>query len=122
MGREGERWTAEALERHGFRIVARNWHAPEGEVDLVALRDDELYFVEVRTRRGLRLGTPEDSLTPAKRARMERVARRYLGEVAPTVEAWHLAFAAVALDGEGTLQRLTFYPDLGGEPWELLPR
>ncbi len=117
-GRWGEQRAAEALERAGFRIVARNWRCAEGEVDLVAEREGALYFVEVRTRRGEALGTPEDSLIPAKRARMEAVARRYLGEVAPPeVEAWHLAFVAVALDGRGRLQRLTFYPDLEGEPW-----
>ena len=117
-GRWGEQRAAEALERAGFRIVARNWRCAEGEVDLVAEREGALYFVEVRTRRGEALGTPEDSLIPAKRARMEAVARRYLGEVAPPeVVSWHLAFVAVALDGRGRLRRLTFYPDLEGEPW-----
>ncbi len=119
LGAQGERWAAEALMRHGFRIITRNWRCPEGEVDLVAEQGGALYFVEVRTRRGEVAGTPEASLTPSKRQRMEAVARRYLGEVAPQVEAWHLAFAAVALDRRGHLLRLTFYPDLEGEPWEL---
>ncbi len=51
-GRWGEQRAAEALERAGFRIVARNWRCAEGEVDLVAEREGALYFVEVRTRRG----------------------------------------------------------------------
>ncbi len=116
-GAAGERRAAEALVRAGFRIVARNWRAPQGEIDLVAEREGELYFVEVRTRHGERFGTPEDSLRAGKRARMEAAARAYLGEMGREPRGWHLAFVALVLDAAGAVRRITFYPDLGGEPW-----
>jgi len=116
LGRRGEALAAQALEQRGFEIVVQNWHCPEGEVDLVARKDGEWYFVEVRTRRGARYGAPEEALTPRKRARMEAVAQRYLGEVASDDDAaWHLSCVAVALDVSGKLLRVTCYADLESE-------
>ena len=111
----------QALRRHGFALIARNWYCPHGEVDLVARRDHELYFVEVRTRRTTNGPSPEESMTPRKRARMELVARHYLGTHAhPQIVSWHLSFVAVAMDRTGSLHRITLYPDLDGEPVDLL--
>jgi putative endonuclease len=107
----------EHLQHHGYTVQARNWHCPEGEVDIVAVRASEWFFVEVRTRRGRAYGTPEQSITPRKRARMETVARRYLGTYLSEREvSWHLGFAAVELDRGGHLLRITVYPDLNGPP------
>lgn len=117
LGRRGELLAAEALVRHDFTMIARNWRCPAGEVDLIARRGEEWYFFEVRTRRGTAHGLPEESLTPVKRARMEAVARHYLSDQANVAElAWHLGFVAVALDAAGRLLRVTLYPDLAGEP------
>ncbi len=123
LGRRGEALAAAALQQRGFTVVAQNWHCPEGEADIIAQRDGEWYFVEVRTRRGTACGSPEESLTPRKLARMAAVARRYLSEQS-TDEArdviWHISFVAVALDGAGKLQRITVYLDPESEPWEVL--
>lgn len=129
LGRRGEALAAEALQQRGFTIVTQNWHCPEGEADLIAQRAGEWYFVEVRTRRGTgpgnagSYGSPEESLTPRKFARMEAVARRYLSEQGADEAqdvAWHVSFAAVALDGTGRLERITVYLDPESDPWEIL--
>ncbi len=116
LGRRGEQLAAEALEQRGFALIARNWRCAEGEVDLIAVREDQWYFFEVRARRGNTQGTPEESATPRKRARMETVARRYLGEMLEVDVVWHLGFVAVEMDVAGRLLRITIYPDLEGEP------
>lgn len=122
LGQRGETLTAQALMKHGFTVMTRNWRCPYGEVDLVAHRDNDLYFIEVRTRRSLGMPMPEHSLTPSKLERMETVARAYLGsEIPEFMGAWHLSFVAVAMDKAGHLHRITFYPDLAGEPKELIP-
>lgn len=129
LGRRGEALAAEALQQRGFTIITQNWHCPEGEADLIAQRAGEWYFVEVRTRRGTgpgnagSYGSPEESLTPRKFARMEAVARRYLSEQGADEAqdvAWHVSFVAVALDGTGRLERITVYLDPESDPWEIL--
>jgi putative endonuclease len=129
LGRRGETLAAEALQQRGFTIVTRNWHCPEGEADLIAQRAGEWYFVEVRTRREIShgsasgYGSPEESLTPRKLARMEAVARRYLSEQGADEAqdvAWHLSFVAVVLNNAGRLKRITVYLDPESDPWEVL--
>jgi len=84
LGRRGEAVAAEFLRTRRYTIVARNWRCPAGEIDLVAMEGSVLVFVEVRSRRGDRAGTPLESVHPRKQARVIRVARRFLAE-----RGWH---------------------------------
>ena len=103
-GRRAEALAADWLERTGFRIVARNWRRPEGELDLVADHEGTCVFIEVRSRTGLERGDPLESITPRKRARVIRAARLYL-------DCERTSAAAYRFDVVG----VTFSPD-GDEP------
>ena len=72
------------LEGSGFTIVERNFRTRGGEIDIVARKGDALVFVEVRSREVSAFGTPEESVTPAKRRRIVGAARQYLSKVAPS--------------------------------------
>ena len=63
----------------GYRLVKRNFHfGRAGEIDLV-MRDGETYvFVEVKARRSHGFGLPEESVTPAKRRRVRKVAAGFI--------------------------------------------
>jgi putative endonuclease len=78
LGRRGEALAAALLQAQGLTIVERNFRCRAGEIDLVALDGATLVFVEVRSRRGDRVGTPFESVDPRKRARVTRVARHFL--------------------------------------------
>ncbi|HEC36302.1 MAG TPA: YraN family protein [Anaerolineae bacterium] len=106
LGRRGEELAARALARQGYEIMARNWRCEAGEVDIVARYGEVWAFVEVRTRRGAKFGTPEESLTPAKQARMVAVAEHYLAEHKLGEVDWRLDLVAVELDPAGRLVRV----------------
>ena len=112
LGRRGEDLAAEDLIRSGYEIVARNWRCQAGEVDIVACRDGVYHFFEVRTRRGREYGTPEESVTPAKRQRMIDVALTYLGEHDLNDVDWRVGFVAVEMDRTGRLLRLEVYDSI----------
>lgn len=112
LGRRGENLAAEELAHRGYEIIARNWHCQAGEVDIVARLDDVYYFFEVRTRRGREYGTPEESVTPAKRQRMIDVALTYLGEHEVTDPDWRIGFVAVEMDRRGQLARIEVYDSI----------
>ena len=100
-GRRGEDLTAAYLLEKGYRIVTRNWVCPAGELDIIAQDGDTLIFVEVRTRRGDRFGTPAESITPAKQARLVELAQTYLQGIPAPQPGWRIDVVAVQL-GQGT--------------------
>jgi putative endonuclease len=102
-GRQGEKIAAAYLVDKGYKIVQRNWSCATGELDLIMEQDDTLVFVEVRTRRGNRFGTAEESITPAKQARLVELAHSYLQETAPPHPSWRIDVVAVQL-GRGLPQ------------------
>jgi putative endonuclease len=78
LGRFGEAVGARFLKRLGYRIVARNYSCPAGEIDLVALDARSLVFVEVKTRRDDTVAQPEDAVDAPKRRQLTAAARYYL--------------------------------------------
>lgn len=71
-GRAGELYASSFLESKGYRIIARNLRTPFSEVDIVAVKDETLIFVEVKTRSSQKYGRPIESVTPARIKRLER--------------------------------------------------
>lgn len=77
---EGEDRAAAWYVEHGYEIVVRNWRCRDGELDLIARHGRALVFCEVKARTGDAFGTPAEAVTPAKRARIRRLAARWLSE------------------------------------------
>lgn len=61
-----------------MEVVDRNWRSRYGEVDLIAVERDCLVFVEVKTRRGLRYGSPAEAVTFSKQRRIRSLAVEWL--------------------------------------------
>ncbi len=83
VGRWGEELTARILEANGYRILERNWRPPagleheqiRGELDLIAIDpEDELVFVEVKTRSSEDFGHPFASIDRDKARRTRSLA------------------------------------------------
>lgn len=106
LGDLGERLAAEYLEGQGYLIRERNYRCPIGEIDLVATESDCLVFVEVRTRRGKRFGSPEESVTLAKQQRLIDLAQNYLVEREERPPRWRIDLVAVEFSSKGTLERV----------------
>ncbi len=77
VGRWGEELAADYLVEHGYAICECNWHVGSYEIDIIAMRDDVLVFVEVKTRTNI----DEDPLEAIDRRKilyMARAAQAYL--------------------------------------------
>lgn len=77
LGQSGERLAADHLQRKGYEIVDRNVRRPEGEVDIVALDQQTLVFVEVKLRRPGGTGKAVESLSEAKKRKLSELAMAY---------------------------------------------
>ena len=84
LGAHGERLAATWYETRGARVLDRNWRCREGEIDLIVAVEGSsgpvVVFCEVKTRSGTAFGTPAEAVTPAKQARIRRVAMRWLDQ------------------------------------------
>ena len=69
LGRKGENFAADYLERNGFTILARNWRTEAGELDIVARKEHEIHFVEVKTLHHKEGFTPAGNLSFKQRRR-----------------------------------------------------
>jgi putative endonuclease len=78
LGRDGEQAAVTYLEGCGFRILDRNWRCADGEIDIVAVERHTFVVCEVKTRSGTRYGTPLEAVGRVKRARLRRLAVRWL--------------------------------------------
>ena len=71
FGKWGEDVAVNYLLERGFEILARNWRHEHKEIDIIAQKDNTLYFVEVKTRHGEEWKA-EDAITAKKRTLMWR--------------------------------------------------
>jgi putative endonuclease len=78
LGREGEDLAARFLTKRGYRILERNYSTRTGEIDLIALHEGAVVFVEVKTRSSDAFGAPELAVTPRKQERMVKAALAYI--------------------------------------------
>jgi putative endonuclease len=108
LGRRGEELAARYLADRGYEILARNWRCEVGELDLVALDESCLTFVEVRTRRGRALGSPEESITAAKQVRLASLAEAYV-QARDWAGDWRIDVVAIEMDMRGRLLRVDHY-------------
>ena len=109
QGDAAEERACRHLEAAGFTIAGKNYRTRGGEIDIVARKGDLLVFVEVRSRGDAGFGTPEETVTPAKRRRVVAAARRYLSTVSPS--SWREArFDVIAIEGVGNAAVLRHYP------------
>lgn len=80
LGKFGESLAASYLQKQGYRIIERNFRGRYGELDIIAIKDKILVFVEVKTRIGRQFGLPEEAVTARK-----------LGEVVKTAEFYKIS-------------------------------
>jgi putative endonuclease len=118
LGQRGEDLAAALMEDQGYVVRERNWRCSAGEIDIVAEDGDCLVFVEVRTRRGRKYGTPEESVTPAKQAKLVEVAQTYLQEHSWDSD-WRIDVVAVEMTPRGKLLRVELIENAVTE-WGLL--
>ncbi len=85
IGEIGENIAVRFLVKHSFSILDRNYTRKWGEIDIVAEKDNKLYFIEVKsvsyeTEKDLENFQPEENVNFFKRQRLSRVIQTYLIE------------------------------------------
>ncbi len=102
----GEKLARDFLKKRGYRILETNYRCPQGEIDIIAKHKDFLVFIEVRTKTSLEFGSPEESITPAKKERMRATAFHYRQTHNNLSPLWRIDVVSVELSRKGELSRI----------------
>ncbi len=109
-GRQLEEVARKYLEGKGLTLVSRNYSCKLGEIDLVMHDGETLVFVEVRGRSNPRFGSPAETVTGAKQARLIRTAQVFL-LAHPKFTEWPCRFDVLALATAGREPRARWIQD-----------
>lgn len=79
IGNQAENVASNWLIDNGYHVIARNWQVPKiCEIDIIAIKQDILFFVEVKFRRNTLHGDGLEYISPKKLAQMELAAEHFL--------------------------------------------
>jgi putative endonuclease len=98
---DGERAAWELYRRRGFRLVARNWRANLGELDLIVAHDDLLVFCEVKARSSPRFGGPYEAVSASKQRKVRLLAEAFAAAHRPRESRFRFDVASVIVRGRG---------------------
>ncbi len=77
-GFAGEEKAADYLRDLGYKILEQNWCSTMGEVDIIALDREALVFVEVKSRRDIGYGLPQQAVNGFKQRQIIKAALGYI--------------------------------------------
>jgi putative endonuclease len=119
-GEIGENIATKFLVKHGFSILDRNYTKKWGEIDIIAEKDDKLYFVEVKSVSCETLDSekieqyhPEDNMHPWKLKRLSRTIQTYLlSDKIPDDKEWQVDLLVVFLDLKNKKAKIKVVSDI----------
>ena len=79
-GHRGEALAAKQMEKMGYEILERNFHALKGEIDIIAKKDNVIVFTEVKYRKNEEMGTPAEAVNHWKQQNIIRAAKAYIAQ------------------------------------------
>ena len=106
LGDIGEELARKFLKKKGYRIHETNFRCREGEIDIIAEQKDYLVFIEVRTKTSTSFGSPEESVTFAKKEKLIASALAYMGSHKDLPDNWRIDFVGIELDPKGKTTRI----------------
>lgn len=109
IGRLAENLAAETLIKKGYQILERNFFNRFGEIDIIAQDHNTLVFVEVKAKKGVEFGMPEEMVNPYKLNKIRHMAIIYMkGENLPC----RIDVVAIVLSETNDLLRLSHYQNV----------
>lgn len=78
IGKLGEDLAVKYLQQMGYKVIERNFECKQGEIDIIALEENELVFIEVKTRTNIKYGSPAEAVDGIKQKHLTKAVKYYL--------------------------------------------
>jgi putative endonuclease len=115
IGNLGEKFAQKFLKKNGHKIIVTNYRSTYGEIDIISQQAGCLIFTEVRCKRNLAFGTPEESIVWRKKQKLVSLAQGYIQKNHPNCTSWRIDFIAVELDTNNKAIRIEHFDNAIGE-------
>jgi len=103
LGDFGENYVSNYLKDLGFKVIGKH-----GEIDIIATKDGKIHFVEVKTRKSLLFGTPEEAYSLKKQERIIKAALGYLKDNNIN-KSFQIDLVALILNDKNEVLSITMY-------------
>lgn len=114
IGNEGEAIARDHLLQQGYAILDTNWQFGHLEIDIIAMKDNQIVFVEVKTRSSSAVLEPQMAVNRQKQKNIIRAANSYILRNRYTLEA-RFDIITVVKNEKGTV--VEHLPDAYGPHW-----
>jgi putative endonuclease len=91
------------LKEQGFRILARDWRSRLGQIDILAEDGDTLVLIEVKARRGVGFGTPEEAVDARKQRKLRTLLELYRAQTHRQKQPCRIDVIGLLMDGALTV-------------------
>ncbi|KKR02649.1 MAG: hypothetical protein UT29_C0001G0129 [Candidatus Yanofskybacteria bacterium GW2011_GWA1_39_13] len=114
LGFLAENLVARYLEKRGYTVLELNYRKPWGEIDIIALKEGILVFVEVKANRKIIVGfEPELRANSSKMIKVVRTARTYLAEKKyDSEQEWQIDIISVGLDESKGVAKIKHFKNI----------
>jgi len=110
IGQLGEKIAYNFLIKKGYNILENNYTVPFGEIDIIAEKNNCIYFIEVKCRKTNKYGLPEEAITDYKKKRIIRIAEYYIKR--KNINNKIINFGVVAIQiNENSLDKIKYFPN-----------
>lgn len=114
LGSFGETKAIDFLKNHGYRVIERNFKKPQGDIDIVAIENNTLVFIEVKTRKGDEFGFGEDAITHWKKRSLIRSAEYYKLLHTNLPDSMRIDMVSVRLTSDNQVSDIQLYKNITG--------
>jgi len=113
IGIFGQRLAISYLKSKDYEFLAENFRSNEGEIDIIAQKDGQICFIEVKTRLSRKYGLPEESVSEKKEEKMKQTAFKYLEKQQINHDDYRFDLIAIEIDKKQKKAFIRHYKNIG---------
>ncbi len=98
VGSYGQKLAVDFLKQRNYQLVESNYYTRQGEIDLIAQKDGQIIFIEVKTRLSDKYGLPEEAVTDRKKEKMHQAAWQYLAKAQINHDNYRFDIIAIVIN------------------------
>lgn len=99
---------ADYLKDNGFEILERNYKCKIGEIDIIALKDNIIRFIEIKYRKNSDYGYPIQAISKKKQIKIMKTAQWFIAE-RKISEDFGCSFDVISIQGSGGPNNIQYY-------------